>query len=149
MTVRITDDRENQQGLCRPKYGGSGGIGRHAGLWLRCPYQGLRVRDPSFAPQKLNSCRGAGSPEQRVGKHGRNDAYIPCESALPVSVFENRKCRPPRAIQYVNADMVELVDTSDSGSDGSNTVKVQVLLSAPVLFKDCYGALDDRYNAEG
>ena len=60
---------------------------------------GVRVQVSSVTPTKLNSCRGAGSPEQRVGKHGRNDAYMPCESALPVSVFANRKCRPPRAIQ--------------------------------------------------
>ena len=32
------------------------------------------------------------------------------------------------------ADMVELVDTLDSGSNGSNTVEVQVLLSAPTYW---------------
>ena len=44
---------------------------------------------------KLNSCRGAGSPEQRVGKHGRNDAYMPCKSALPVSCLQITLGVPP------------------------------------------------------
>ena len=69
-------------------------------------------------PTKLNSCRGAGSPEQRVGKHGRNDAYMPCESALPVSVFANRKCRPPRAIQHKYRGVVQLVRTPVWGTGG-------------------------------
>ena len=32
------------------------------------------------------------------------------------------------------ADMVELVDTLDSGSNGRNAVEVQVLLSAPIYW---------------